>query len=321
MSTGAKELSSRKKFNFRDIGILLILIGLIIVLAVMSESFRQPANLINIFKQAAINGILATGMMFVILIGGIDLSVGAIVAIVGIVAAHLAQKDTTTPVIVPVVLAILTGLGIGLGNGALVAYAGIPSFIVTLGTQTIVRGCAYLLSGGKPIFNLSKDYEAIAGTNVGIIPMLVIYYIAIVLVTGFVLTKTVYGRRVYALGGNETAAKVSGINTKALTLSVFGICGLMAGVAGMLSASRTVSGSPVVGEGYELDAIAAVVIGGFSMTGGSGKWWGTLIGALILAVIANGLDILRVSTYYQYLIKGAIIITAVLLDIRSKAKQ
>lgn len=311
----------KHKFSaVKELSMLIILIVLIVVLSIASPAFADVGNFINIFKQAAINGILATGMMCVILTGGFDMSVGSTVALSACAAALLAQGDY--PIIVPILVAMGIGLAVGLFNGFGISYLGIPAFVVTLGTQSIVRGLAYVVSGGVPIFGVSKAFEKIAGGKIlGQVPLLVVYYLILAIVVGFVLTKTVFGRRIYAVGGNETAAEVSGINAKRIKLIVYGLCGLLAGVAGMLLCSRTVSGSPTLATGYELDAIAACVIGGFSMSGGSGKWWGSIIGAMMLAVITNGLDILRVSSYYQLIIKGIIIIVAVFLDIRGKAKK
>ena len=306
--------------SLREFIMLIILVVIVAILCILSPAFADVKNFVNIFKQAAINGILATGMMCVILTGGFDLSVGSIVGFTGVVAALFAQGNY--PAIVPVFLAVSAGILIGFLNGVCIAYLYVPAFVVTLGTQSIVRGLAYLASGGIPIFGVSSAYEKIAGGLVfNFIPFLVIYYLFIVAIFGFILSKTVYGRRIYMTGGNETAAEVSGINVKLIKMSVYGICGLLAGIAGCLLTSRTVSGSPVTGQGYELDAIAAVVIGGISLSGGAGRWYGSMIGALMLAVISNGLDIMRVPSYYQLLLKGIIIIGAVFLDVQSKKKQ
>ena len=305
---------------FKELVMLGVLILMFIVLSILSPAFATKGNIINIFKQTAINGILATGMACAILVGGFDLSVGSTVGLAGVIAALLAQGQY--PIIVPIAAAILTGLLAGLLNGVAIAYLKIPAFVVTLGTQSIIRGLAYLASGGRPVFGVTKAYEYIAGGKLfDTIPLLVIYYLAIALLIGFVLTKTVYGRRIYAVGGNDQAASVSGINVKFIKASAYVLCGLIAGVAGMLLTSRTVSGSPITGEGYELDAIAACVIGGFSMDGGSGKWYGMIIGALVLSVISNGLDILNVNSYYQLIIKGVIVILAVFVDVRGRSKR
>lgn len=306
--------------NLQSLIMLFILVGMFIILSYLSPMFCKTGNIINIFKQTAINGILATGMACAILVGGFDMSVGSTVGLAGVVAALLAQGDY--PILVPILAAIGIGIVVGSINGACVAYLGIPAFVVTLGTQSIVRGLAYIVSGGQPVFGVTEAYERIAGGKLfGIIPYLVVYYVVIALVIGFILQKTVYGRRLYAVGGNAQAAAVSGINVNFMKMSAYITCGLMGGIAGMLSTSRTVSGAPLTGEGYELDAIAACVIGGFSMNGGAGKWYGMIIGALILSVMSNGLDILGVSSYYQKIVKGIIIIVIVLIDVRGKSKR
>ena len=274
---------NRKKINFKNYGIFVVFIVLVIILMILSpNAFAKPRNLINVVKQASINGVLACGMMFVIIAGGIDLSAGSVVALSGVVAAYLAQMQGL-PIFVPILGALGTGALIGLVNGFGAAYAELPPFII-----------AY------------------------VIPILVLYFLLIAVFSGFILNKTVFGRHVYAIGGNSITAKVSGINVKSMLLRVYIICGVFSGIAGLLIASRTMQGSPTVGVGYEMDAIAAVVIGGVSMSGGSGKWYGTIIGALLLALISNGLDILGVSSNFQQIIKGIIIAVAVYLDLRGK---
>jgi len=246
----------------------------------------------------------------------------ALTVIAGVMAAHFAHPDSY-PLIVPVVLAVVIGTAVGMINGLGVAYGNIPPFIITLATMTAVRGTALIASGGSPVYGLSDSFKNISSGTIGntIIPVLAVYFICVLCLSGFILTKTVFGRRIYAIGGNESAAAVSGINVKRMRLIIYSISGALAGFAGLLLASRTYQGSPTAGQSYELDAIAAVIIGGISMSGGSGKWYGTLIGALLLAVLANGLDILNVSSNYQMIIKGCIITLAVLVDINSKKKQ
>ena len=310
---------NRKKINFKNYGIFVVFIVLVIILMILSpNAFAKPRNLINVVKQASINGVLACGMMFVIIAGGIDLSAGSVVALSGVVAAYLAQMQGL-PIFVPILGALGTGALIGLVNGFGAAYAELPPFIITLATMSIVRGVALILSGGSPVFGLQEQFEGIAGISIAnVIPILVLYFLLIAVVSGFILNKTVFGRHVYAIGGNSITAKVSGINVKSMLLRVYIICGVFSGIAGLLIASRTMQGSPTVGVGYEMDAIAAVVIGGVSMSGGSGKWYGTIIGALLLALISNGLDILGVSSNFQQIIKGIIIAVAVYLDLRGK---
>jgi ribose/xylose/arabinose/galactoside ABC-type transport system permease subunit len=317
-----KSLRTRIEISsLREIGIIVAFIVILVVLMILSpNAFAKPANLVNILKQASINGILAMGMMFVIVSGGIDLSVGSIVALTGVVAASFAHPGEY-PLIVPILLSAVIGALVGCFNGVSIAYGNIPPFIVTLGTMTIIRGVALIAARGQPVFDVTKSFEAIAGGFVlNVVPHLVVYFLVVAVICAFVITRTVFGRRVYAIGGNETAAKVSGINTNRVKVAVYTLAGFLAGMAGLLLASRLVSGNPTSGQAYELDAIAAVIIGGVSMSGGAGKWYGTVIGALLIAVIGNGLDILNVSSHFQLIIKGSIIIVAVLLDMKSKAK-
>lgn len=317
-------LNQLKKVRFKDFGILIAFVALVIALSVISGgTFSTPRNFVNILKQTSVNGILAMGMAFVIISDGIDLSVGSIVALSGVTAcmcAHPAESGDggQFPFIVPILVALATGALVGLFNGALIAYGGIPPFIVTLGSMTMVSGLALIVSGGSPIYGVTDAFEAIASGKLLSIPYLAIYMILIVAVCAFTLNKTVFGRRVYAIGGNATAAEVSGIDVKRLRVCVYTISGLLAGLAGLLVASRTITGSPTAGKSYEMDAIAACVIGGVSMSGGAGKWYGVVIGSLMLAVISNGLDILRVNSNYQLIIKGVIIILAVLMDVRGR---
>lgn len=318
-----KSLRNRLEVSsLREVGIIIAFLVILVILMILSpNAFAKPANLVNILKQASINGILAMGMMFVIISGGIDLSVGSIVALAGVVAATFAHPGEY-PLIVPIVLAAVIGALVGLFNGVSVAYGNIPPFIVTLGTMTIVRGMALIAANGQPVFNVTKAFEGIAGGFVfDMIPHLVVYFVVIAGICAFIITRTVFGRRVYAIGGNETAAKVSGINVNRIKVAVYTLSGFLAGLSGLLLASRLISGNPTSGQSYELDAIAAVIIGGVSMSGGAGKWYGTIIGALLIAVIGNGLDILNVSSHFQLIIKGSIIIVAVLLDMKGKGKN
>lgn len=299
--------------------IFVIFIALVIVLTCLKPSFIQPGNLVNIMKQASINGILAFGMMFVIIAGGFDMSVGSTVAFTGILAAMLGQGQY--PLIVPLVVAMLAGLAVGLVNGVGVAIGDLPPFIMTLGTMTAVRGLALLTSNGKPITGISKQYREVAAGSLFGVPMLAVFLVVVILICSFVLAKTVYGRRVYACGGNLQAARVSGINTTMIRISTFAIAGLLAGLSGFLMTSRVTIGQPTAAESYEMDAITACVVGGVSMAGGVGKPWGVVVGCLLITIIANGLDIMGVSSHWQKIVKGAIIVLAVLMDVKGKGKK
>lgn len=314
------KLGGRKlNFTVKDAGLAIIFVVLVVGLTLASpnQSFLSLNNVFLILIQASINGILAMGMMYVIISGHIDLSVGSTVGLAGVSAAMFAHPGEY-PLIVPIVVGLAVGALVGFVNGLGVAYGMIPSFIVTLGSLTAVRGLALMVSGGAPVSNLSPEFREIASGRPMGIPMLAIYFLIIALIASLVLRKTVFGRRIYALGGNLHAAEVSGINVKRLTVSPFVIAGLLAGLAGVLLASRTFTGQPTAGTAYELDAIAAVVIGGVSMAGGRGRALGVVIGALMIAVIANGLDILGIDSNAQMLIKGAIIVLAVLIDVKTR---
>ncbi len=299
--------------------IFVIFIIIVIGLTILKPSFITPSNLVNILKQASINGILAFGMMFVIISGGFDMSVGSTVAFSGILAAMLGQGNN--PLILALIAALLAGLGVGLINGVGVAVGDLPPFIMTLGTMTAVRGLALLASNGKPVIGMSEPYKAIAAGSIAGIPMLAVFLVIVIIICSFVLAKTVYGRRVYACGGNLQAAKVAGINTTAIRISTFAIAGFLAGLCGFLMTSRVTIGQPTAAESYEMDAITACVVGGVSMTGGVGKPWGVVVGTLLITVIANGLDILGVSSHWQKIVKGIIIVLAVLIDVKGKSKK
>ena len=299
--------------------IFVIFIIIVIGLTILKPSFITPSNLVNILKQASINGILAFGMMFVIISGGFDMSVGSTVAFSGILAAMLGQGNN--PLILALIAALLAGLGVGLINGVGVAVGELPPFIMTLGTMTAVRGLALLASNGKPVIGMSEPYKAIAAGSIAGIPMLAVFLIIVIIICSFVLAKTVYGRRVYACGGNLQAAKVAGINTTAIRISTFAIAGFLAGLCGFLMTSRVTIGQPTAAESYEMDAITGCVVGGVSMTGGVGKPWGVVVGTLLITVIANGLDILGVSSHWQKIVKGLIIVLAVLIDVKGKSRK
>ncbi len=311
--------TNRTKAFISEYFIFVIFIALVIVLTCLKPSFITPGNLVNILKQASINGILAFGMMFVIIAGGFDMSVGSTVAFTGILAALLGRGGY--PLIVPLIVALLGGLLVGVVNGVGVAVGDLPPFIMTLGTMTAVRGLALLISKGKPIIGISAEYKAVAASTVFGIPMLAVFLAVIIVICTFVLSKTVYGRRVYACGGNLLAARVSGINTTKIRISTFAIAGLLAGFCGFLMTSRVTIGQPTAAESYEMDAITACVVGGVSMSGGVGKPWGVVVGCLLITVIGNGLDIMGVSSHWQKIVKGAIIVLAVLIDIHGKRKK
>lgn len=286
---------------------------LIIVMSVLSPAFLKFTNVMNILRQTSINGIVAVGMTFVIILSGIDLSVGSVLALAAVVAASFAHTGEY-PIFVPILAGLFTGSLCGFINGLIIAKRRIAPFIVTLGMMTIARGAALVYTNGRPVIELSDSYNKIGGKYVLAIPIPVIIFIIVVFIGSFLLSKTVFGRHVYATGGNKTAAELSGIITSRVIILGYSIAGFLAGLAGIVLSSRVMSGSPSTGQGYELDAIAAVVIGGTRLTGGVGTIFGTIIGALIIGVMNNGLDLLNVSSYWQQIVKGMIILLAVMID-------
>ncbi|WP_028392032.1 ABC transporter permease [Bacillus cihuensis] len=317
VSTNNTQLIKKKSPKFghllSEYGILLALTALVIVITILSPNFLTTSNMLNLFKQVSINAILAIGMTFVVLTKGIDLSVGSILAFSGIVTASLVTGNDTN-LFLGIAAGLGTGLVLGLVNGLVVAKWKVAPFIVTLGVMSIARGLTYIYSNGRPISGLSNSFLVI-GTG-GFLGIPISVWIVLI-VFGFcsvLLYRTKLGRHIYAVGGNENAAKTSGLNVDRTLMSVYCISGLLAGLAGVLLTSRVSSGLPQAGMSYELDAIAAVVIGGTSLAGGRGRLWGTLVGALIIGVLNNGLDLLAVSSYWQQVVKGTIIIIAVLVD-------
>lgn len=293
---------------------LLIAFALICLgLTLSTPRFLTVQNLMIIVTQVSINALLAFGVTFVIITGGIDLSVGSIVAVVGVVAASFAHPDTY-PVVVPIALGLLTGLGFGALNGLVITRSNVPPFIVTLGTMTIGRGLALILSKGRPVSNLSDAFNFLGGGKLFGVPTLILVLIVAFVACSVMLRKTIWGRYMYAIGGNEAASRASGIGVPNVKMLVYILSGGLAALAGILLTSRISTGQPNSGEGFELDAIAAAIIGGTSTSGGTGTMTGTLLGALLIGVISNGLDLLNVSSYYQQVVMGVIIVGAVVLD-------
>jgi len=307
-----KNTNSLKKY-LSLYGIYIAFAVLIIVMAILSPVFLKPTNLLNILRQTSINGIIAIGMTLVILTGGIDLSVGSILALSAVIATSFAHPGEHN-IIVPLAAGLFVGLACGFVNGIIIAWNKIAPFIVTLAMMTIARGLALVYTNGRPVIDLSDTYNKIGSSYVIGVPFPVVIFILIILIGLFILKFTKFGRHIYATGGNEMAAKISGVNTKGVIIWVYSIAGLLSGLAGIVLSARVMSASPATGQGYELDAIAAVVIGGTKLTGGVGSIAGTIIGALIIGVMNNGLDLLNISSYWQLFAKGVIILLAVILD-------
>jgi ribose transport system permease protein len=313
VGTQGKQKSFAWRSTVQAVGMLPVLILLAIGFELMSGRFLSWQNLSIVTQQASINTVLAAGMTFVILTGGIDLSVGSILAAAAMAAVIASKVPDWGMIGIPA--ALLMGLVLGLANGALIAFFKLPPFIVTLGSLTAVRGLARLLGNDTTVFNPDLPFAFIGNGDLFGVPWLVIIAFLVVIVSWFVLRRTVLGVHIYAVGGNPDAARLSGIKVWAVLLFVYAISGLAAGLGGVMSAARLYAANGLqLGQSYELDAIAAVILGGTSFVGGIGSIWGTLIGALIIAVLSNGLILTGVSDIWQFIIKGFVIIGAVALD-------
>lgn len=299
-----------------EFGVLIALVAEGIIFSWLSPYFFTSENLLNVSLQTSIIAIIAAGMTFVILTAGIDLSVGSVVAFTGVITTGLLQMDV--PFMLALPAAMLAGLGVGALSGAaagvLITKLHITPFIVTLALMTIWRGAAFLFTDGRPIWDLPEGFAALAGERVGGIPVPTLIMIVVFVAGYIVLNRTPFGRYVYAVGGNKEAARLAGIRTDRVIIGVYVLCGFLAALSGILLASRLNSGQPNSGQMYELDVIAAVVVGGTSLFGGRGSIVGTFVGAMLIGVLRNGLNLLDVSSYLQMIFVGAVILLAVALD-------
>lgn len=312
-------MSNRKISVFQKLGPMIGLVLILLVLSILSPQFFTLNNLLNVFRQVSINALIAFGMTFVILTGGIDLSVGSVLALSGAISAGMMSGGMDP------ILAMLIGLGagavMGAVNGLIITKGKVAPFIATLATMTIFRGLTLVYTDGKPITGLSDDMSFVLigrGYLFNLIPLPVVWMSIGFAVLYFILKKTTFGRKTYAIGGNEEAAMLSGIKVDRVKVIIYSLTGFLSAFAGIILTSRLNSAQPTAGTSYELDAIAAVVLGGTSLSGGKGWIIGTLIGALIIGTLNNGLNLLNVSSFYQQVIKGGVILLAVLLD-RNKA--
>ena len=296
-----------------NLGILIGFLILCLILWLQTPVFLSTNNILNVLRQVSTNLYVACGMTMIIILGGIDLSIGSTIALSGVVTGGMIAFSGFA--IVPAVICgLLVGLVVGCINGLIISRTTIPPFIVTLSTMNIARGFAYVYTGGQPIRVMSDEFNFIGAGYVGSIPIPIVYLIVILFVTYIIMSKSKLGRHIYAVGGNKQAAIFSGIKTHRVQFFAYAFSGLMAGIAGIVLASRMFSGQPTAGEGAEMDAIAAVVLGGTSMSGGSGKIGGTVIGALIIGVLSNGLNLLGINSFWQFVLKGVVILIAVYID-------
>jgi len=301
----------RSRALLRQYGLVLSFVLLCLALTLLSDRFLTPSNLLNVLRQATINGIIAVGMTYVILTSGIDLSVGSILALSTVVAASIMQSGQ--PVALALVVGLTLGTIMGLLNGLITAQAHIPPFVVTLGMMTIGRGLALTFTEGRPITGLPESFRFVGAGFLGPVPMPIVIFLAVFVVGYFVLTRTVVGESVYALGDNPVAGRLAGIRTGRVITLVYAVSGFLSALAGLILVARLNSAQPTAGLGFEFDAIAAVVVGGTSFAGGEGSLLGTLLGVLIIQVLNNGLNLLNVSSLWEGVVKGVVIALALLL--------
>jgi ribose transport system permease protein len=303
----------------RRFGTVVGLVGLCILLWILTPHFLTVSNALNVMEQTAINAVVAVGMTYVIIAGGIDLSVGSLVALSGVVLAGALKAGWSTPL--AIVAALAVGAGAGLVNGLVIAFGRLPPFIMTLGMMSVARGAALLVTDGRPISGFDAGFRSIATGRLFGVPAPILLTLAIYLVAHFVLARTRFGRYVYGIGGNEEATRLSGVNVRFHKTMVYVVSGVTSAIAAILLTARLNTAQPIAGIMYELDAIAATVIGGTSLSGGEGGLAGTLIGALTMGVLRNGLNLLGVSSFLQQLVIGVVIIAAVLVDLAMKEKR
>ena len=307
-------ITPTNRATLQKLGPFSALLVIAVGLSIVSHNFLTVDNLLNVMRQASINALIAFGMTLVILLGGIDLSAGSVLALSSVIIASLLTSG------MPAGLATLAGLVagglMGLVNGLVISKGKVAPFIATLGSMTVLRGLALVLSNGSPLSSFNSDFFSLLGGGyvARLVPIPVVLMLVMFAIFWVLLRKTVFGRHIYATGGNAESAKLSGVKVDRIQLYVYTISGVMAALAGVVLTSRLNSAQPTAGTGYELDAIAAVVLGGTSLTGGRGWIFGTLVGALLIGVLNNGLNLLDVSSFYQQVIKGGVILLAVLID-------
>ena len=307
---------TKSKMNFNtwiaEYAIIIIFVVLFGAMSIFAPNFLTGGNIANVLRQVSINGICAIGMTFVILTGGIDLSVGAIIAVSGVLTAMM-MIDGIHPLVASLISIVLCTL-IGFLTGLMISHIGIPPMVATMGTMTSLRGVAYLITGGTPVFGFDERYAVIGQGYVGVIPIPVIILVLSFAAGIFFLSKTRYSRYIYGVGGNEEVARLSGINVHRVKASVYGVSGFCSALAGLVMLGRLNSGQPRAGESYEMDVITAVVLGGVSLTGGVGKISHVVFGVLIIGVLTNGMTMMAVDDYWQRVVKGLVLLLAVGFD-------
>lgn len=311
---------SKAKFNFSTYAIYFVMVALIVFFSIVADGFFSATTFFNILRQVAVNGIAAVGMTMVILTGGIDISVGSLIGASSVGCAIL-MTQFSLPVPIAVLLTLLFGLFVGAVNGFFIYQIRIPPMIATLASMSILRGAAYIISGGLPVYDIPPQFLFLGQGYIGIIPVPVILMAVCFGAGYFVLEHTSFGRYIYGIGSNQEASRLSGVNVRRIMLSVYAICGALSALAGVVYLSRVNSGQPKGGEGYEMDIITAVVLGGVSTTGGEGKISRVIVGLVIMGVLMTGMTMINIPDYYQRVVKGAVLILAISYDILSQKRQ
>lgn len=322
MGAESKKAIPGVDFFKRNIGTIIGLLLLVVVISVSTPRFLTGSNLLNLLKSNSVNAIISCGMLMAILMGEIDISVGSTVGLTGIIGAYM-MTNAGLPVPVTVLICLGVGALVGIVNGVAISYLKVPAFVATLATQSIGRGLTEIISGGVTIRVHNDAYTAIGNAEIGGISIIIVYAAVVVVFTWFLLNRTRCGYYIYALGGNKMAAQYSGVNVRKYNMIPYILIGLFCGLGGLIWSSRLGSAAATLGNGFEMDAIAAVVIGGTSMSGGVGTVGGTFIGILIIGVITNGLNLMGINSFWQGVFKGIIILAAVVIDMvrKSKAKE
>ncbi len=319
MSPVGKMLGSTKSYLKRNMGILIGLLAICGIIAMKSPNFLTQDNIMNVLRQISTNMYLASAMTMVLIAGGIDLSVGSIIAVSGVVAGTLVTDGVPIPLVI--LICLLLGALCGTVSGAIISTTTLPPFIVTFSMMSILRGITYVYTGGTTVRIDDRNYINLGTGYLFGIPLPVIYLLVVLVIVFIILNKTRLGRHIYAIGGNQKAAEFSGIRVRRVRMFVYIFSGIMGSLAGMVLSARSYSGNPVAGNGAEMDAIAAVVLGGASMAGGYGYIGGTMIGALIIGLLNNGLNLMRIDSYWQIILKGIVILVAVYVDYVKNLKK
>ena len=309
----------RLRFNWNDMGIILTLIAMIVFFSLSTKSFLSARNFTNIVRQISVVGICAVGMTMVILTGGIDLSIGSLIGLASSIAAVMMNGGS--PIWLAVLVALALGVSVGFVNSTCINYLKIPPMITTLAMMISLRGAVYLITGGMPIYGIPESFKVLGQGTVGVFPISSLIMIAVFIFGYILLSRTPFGRRIYGIGGNVETARLSGVNVKRELYKMYMLVGLLGALAGLILTSRINSGQPSAGDGYEMDIITAVVLGGVSVSGGEGKLGKVIIGVVFMGVLANGMMMMNVSEYWQRVVKGIVLLIAVAVDIQAKSKS